>query len=159
MVFNAFFNNISVISWRPVHLSISLSQYSAWYTCILSKPLAAFPHNHCRNNGQGWERNKSCCNDYHQSSGRIFAEPGIEPLTSGSQVLYATDWATGLGIKGLKCNQLELKIILTLSQTSAGFYVFAVEIFWKHCEKRRNCSLRVFSIRFENFLPFLSNLI
>ena len=29
---------------------------------------------------------------------------------------------------------------LTLSQTSPGFYVSAVNIFWKHCGKRRNCS-------------------
>ena len=30
------------------------------------------------------------------------AEPGIEPATSCSQVLYATDWAMGLGGNGLK---------------------------------------------------------
>ena len=30
---------------------------------ILSMPLAAFPLNHCRNNGQWWQRNESCCND------------------------------------------------------------------------------------------------
>ena len=30
---------------------------------ILSKPQAAFPHNHCRNNGQQWERNESFRND------------------------------------------------------------------------------------------------
>ena len=53
---------------------------------ILSKPLAAFPHNHCRNNGQRWERHESCSNDYHQSSERILAKPGIEPATSCSQV-------------------------------------------------------------------------
>ena len=57
---------------------------------ILSKPLAAFPHNHCRNNGQRWERNESCRNDYHQSSERILAEPGIEPATSRSQVGNST---------------------------------------------------------------------
>ena len=34
---------------------------------------------------------------------------------------------------------------LTLSQTSPGFYVSAVQIFWKHCRKRRNCSLRTIS--------------
>ena len=51
---------------------------------ILSKPLAAFPQNLCRNNGQQWERNESCRNDYHQSW--ILAEPGIEPATSCSQV-------------------------------------------------------------------------
>ena len=32
---------------------------------ILSKSLAAFPHNQCRNNGQRLERNESCRNDYH----------------------------------------------------------------------------------------------
>ena len=49
---------------------------------ILSKPLAAFPHKHRRNNGQRLEKNESCHNDYHQSSVRILAEPGIEPTTS-----------------------------------------------------------------------------
>ena len=29
---------------------------------------------------------------------------------------------------------------LTLSQTSPVFYVSAVQVFWKHCGKRRNCS-------------------
>ena len=29
---------------------------------ILSKPLAAFPHNHCQNNRQPCEGNESCCN-------------------------------------------------------------------------------------------------
>ena len=34
---------------------------------ILSKPLAAFPHNHYRNDGQELERNESCSNDHYQS--------------------------------------------------------------------------------------------
>ena len=58
----------------------------------LSKPQAAFPLNHCRNNGQRLERNESCRNDYHQSSERILAEPWIEPATSCSQVRNATDY-------------------------------------------------------------------
>ena len=52
---------------------------------------------------------------------------------------------------------------LTLSQTSPGFYVSAVEAFWKHCGERRNCLLRaitplpaVFSTRLESFLLFSS---
>ena len=49
---------------------------------ILSKPLVTFPRNHCRNNGQRWERNESCCNDNHQSSERKLAELGTEPVTS-----------------------------------------------------------------------------
>ena len=43
---------------------------------LLSQPLAAFPHNHRRNNGQRWDGNKSCHNDYHQSLERILAESG-----------------------------------------------------------------------------------
>ena len=39
---------------------------------ILSKPLANFPHNHCRNKGQRREKNESCCNEYHQSSESCF---------------------------------------------------------------------------------------
>ena len=30
-------------------------------------PLAAFPYNHCRSNGQQRESNESCCYDYHRS--------------------------------------------------------------------------------------------
>ena len=54
---------------------------------ILSKPLTAFLNNHCWNNGQRWERNESCRNDYHQSSERILAEPGIEPLVTSMILL------------------------------------------------------------------------
>ena len=65
---------------------------------ILSKPLGAFPHNHCRNNGQRWERNESCRNDYNQSSERILAEPEFERATSWSQVRNATVWAMGCSV-------------------------------------------------------------
>ena len=58
---------------------------------ILSKPLAAFSKNHCRNNGQRLERNESCRNGYHLSSERILAEPGIEPATSCSQLGSPTE--------------------------------------------------------------------
>ena len=63
---------------------------------ISTKPLAAFPHNNCWNNGQWWERNESCHSEYHQSSEGILAYMGIKYTTSWSQVLYATDWSTGL---------------------------------------------------------------
>ena len=46
-----------------------------------SKPLVAFPRNHCQNNRQRCERNESCRNNYHQSSERILTDPGIEPAT------------------------------------------------------------------------------
>ena len=45
------------------------------------------------------------------------------------------------------------------------FYVSADQVFWRHCGKRRNCSLReispfptAFSTRLENFLSFSSSL-
>ena len=59
---------------------------SATYN-ILSKPMAAFPHNHRRNNGQQWERNRY---DYHLSSERIL----VEPINRTSDLLFAVDWAT-----------------------------------------------------------------
>ena len=73
---------------------------------ILSKPLAAFPLNHCQNKGQQWERNESCLNDYHLSSERILAEPGIEPATSRSQVRNTTNGALGLGPVTLKSGSI-----------------------------------------------------
>ena len=45
---------------------------------ILSKPLAAFQHNHRQNNGQRWERNESCRNYYHQPLERILAKPKVQ---------------------------------------------------------------------------------
>ena len=53
----------------------------------------------------------------------------------------------------------------TLSLPSSSFYVSSVQVFWKHCGKRRNCSQlaispfpTVFSTLLENFTPFPSNL-
>ena len=60
---------------------------------------------------------------------------------------------------------LQMLFTLTLSQTSPVFYVSAVQLFWKHCGKRRICSEwaispfpTVFSTRSDNFFPFSSNL-
>ena len=106
ILFNAVFNNISVISRPPVHLSMLFcsSLTSATHN-FLFKSLGASPHNHCQNNRQRWDRNESCRNDYHQSLERILAEPGIKPATSCSQVRNATDWAVGLGRIRLVCSE------------------------------------------------------
>ena len=74
---------------------------------ILSKSLTAFQHDHCRNNGQRWERNVFCHNDYHQSSEGKLTEPGIEPAIPCSQVLHATDWAVGLCLIFFECENLK----------------------------------------------------
>ena len=132
MVFNAVFNRISVILWRPIHLSmLSLSSFNQYAAQFFSKPISAFLLNHSWNNGQPWERNESCCNDYHQSSERIFAKPRIEPATSCSQVPNATDWAMRLCLSGEK---------LTLYSINTHFNTSTIDCFWKHCGKRRNCS-------------------
>ena len=44
--------------------------------------------------------------------------------------------------------------MLTLSQTSPGFYMAAVQAFGKHCGKRRNCSYRAISPFPSVFYPF-----
>ena len=44
---------------------------------------------------------------------------------------------------------------LTLSQTSPGFYLSAVQVFWKHCGKMRNCLLWAFLLFPQCFLPVL----
>ena len=43
---------------------------------------------------------------------------------------------------------------LTLSQTSPGFYVSAVQAFWKHYGKRRNCLQEQFLLFPQCFLSF-----
>ena len=69
MVFDAMSYIISDISRRPVHLFCS--SFTSTPHNIVSKPMAAFPHNHHRNNGQRSEIHESCHKDYHQSSERI----------------------------------------------------------------------------------------
>ena len=130
MVFNAVFNNISVNSWQLVHLSmLSCSPFNQYFALILSKPLATFPQNHCRNNGQWWERSESCGNDYHQSSEKILYKLGVEPATSCSQVHHATDWAIGL---------------VTLYQIILSYDNTEETTFQKHNGKWRKCWLPVF---------------
>ena len=73
----------------------------------------------------------------------------LNPNTS-NQPIYRKIWKT------------RIRTVLTLSQTSPGFYVSAFQVFWKQYGKRKNCSKRaispfptVFSNRLENFLPCL----
>ena len=112
MVFNTIFNN-NCIFIQSTHL---------WYYpgvllastlhIILSEPLAAFPHNHCWNNGQHWEKNESCRNGYHQFLETILAKPGIKPASNllfSSPVCYCL--ALSYGAKWL--NLLKKQITLT----------------------------------------------
>ena len=49
--------------------------------------------------------------------------------------------------------------LLTLSQTSTCFYVSAVQVFWKHCWKRRNSSQWTISPFRTWFFTFLVNFV
>ena len=100
------FNNILVILQRPVHLPILswslFNQYSAQYSfqargCFPIWPL--FKQQIAVREG-----NEACRNDYHQSSERILAEPGIEPATSYSKVRNATNSAKSIWKTQQSCN-------------------------------------------------------
>ena len=58
-----------------------------------------------------------------------------------------------------------LKVLLTHSHTMTPFDTPGKQAFWKHCGKRRNCSIwaispfpTVFSTHLHNFLPFSTNI-
>ena len=75
VLFQHVFNYITVAS-APIHAFLEFFFTSTLHN-ILSKLLLAFPHCHRRSNGQEWEENGSYSNDYHQSSERLLAEPGL----------------------------------------------------------------------------------
>ena len=71
---------------------------------ILPKPLAAFPHNHCGNNGEEGILLKWLSSNLRKN----IAGAGIKPVTSSSQGLYSIYWAMGLWQhKGFGIHQLE----------------------------------------------------
>ena len=63
---------------------------------MLSKPLAAFPYNHCQNNREWQERNESSHNDYNQSMERTLAKPGdrTSDLFSATLMLLTELWSS-----------------------------------------------------------------
>ena len=75
-----------------------------------------------------------------------------------------TGWHGSILFAILKFSVCQM-INLILFQTSRGFNLSAVEVFWKLCGKKGNCLLRavspfprLFSTRLESFLPFSSTL-
>ena len=111
----------------------------------LSKPLAAFSHNHCWNNRQRWERNESCRNDYHKSSERILAKAGDRnqpPSVLKSPTLPTQLWGSARAIwsRWPKTIMHNFSTWITHSHTTTPFDTPGKPAFWKHCGKRRNCS-------------------
>ena len=94
---------ISVISRRSVHLSM-LSPWSSFNQCFaLSKPLAAFPNNHCRNNGQR-ERNVAMTiinprKEYWPSRGSIQRPPVLKSATPPIEL-----WGSARMIDEYRCS-------------------------------------------------------
>ena len=95
MLFNAVFSIVSIPLQWPVHLSrlswtFLTNMLRNMHRNILTKPLAAFPHDHCE-----WlEKNESCHNDISKSPAKKFWSSGsnISPLFM--QVLYFSNCAT-----------------------------------------------------------------
>ena len=67
---------------------LSLNPLNSTPNNILSKPLVAFPHNHCRKNELLCGRNEICHIDFHQSLERILAVDQISNLFFSSPVSY-----------------------------------------------------------------------
>ena len=86
--------------------------------------LGSCPHNYCQNNGQQWEKEGSCSNDYHQFSERIL---GIKPVTSCSQVLYANNRALGLGRRNARYVSDRLENIVWQEE----------RVIYKHCRLKK----------------------
>ena len=99
MRFNAVFNVLSIISRRPVHLSMlswsSFNQYSAQYSFQATGSFSNITFVETTNSGERG-MNPVAMTIINPCKKKL-AEPGIEPATSCSQVLNATDRATGLG--------------------------------------------------------------
>ena len=79
----------------PIHAFLELFLTSTTHN-VLSKTLTAFPHNHRQNNGQWWERNESCRNDYHQSSAE--PESNQRPPVLKSCTLPTEQWGSDFAI-------------------------------------------------------------
>ena len=77
-------------------------------------------------------------------------------LPFSSRNYFSVDILTSLHNIDYHC-KLRLKP-LTLSQTSPGFYMSAVQVLWKHSLWAISPFPTVFSTRLKNFLPFASNL-
>ena len=90
--FHHYFNYIVVTS-APIDVCLEFlftSSMQVVCTNILSRPMAAFPHNHHQNGGPQLERNG---NPVTMTIINKFAAPGFEPTTSSLPALYATYWA------------------------------------------------------------------
>ena len=71
-------------------MQLFVLSWSCFYQCSVNysfQTSGCFSDDYRRNNGQRWERNESCCNNYLQSSDGIFAGSRIKPATSCSHVL------------------------------------------------------------------------
>ena len=101
MVFNdAGFNIISVISRRPVHLSMiscsSFHQYSARYFLQATRPLLSQITNiETMDSAERGRNSVTMTINYHRK--KILVELGIEPANFSSQVLCAFDFSYGGG--------------------------------------------------------------
>ena len=114
---------------------------------ILSKPLAGFPHNHHRNNGQRWQRVMNLVAMAIISSSKEYRlSLGIKPATSCSEVLYATIWALMIAIApihaSLEISFTEICMVFFPNHWLLSHIICqAPWLSWEHCRRENRRSL------------------
>ena len=138
MIYISFFNSMSVISRRPVHLSmLSLSFLKPVLGTILFLSHWLLSHITIVETMDSSERKfESCRNDYHQSLERILGEPGIEPATSRSPVLQSEQRGSA--------RQMVVNILwnfrpLVFLQQDLVISLELVGVCWKLCMRQIYC--------------------
>ena len=112
---------------------------------ILSKPLAAFPHNHCPNNRQQWAGEwillQGLSSIFRENNGQagywssdlLFSNPPHYRLSYGARRLFMELTVTMV----LSFDHFAERELLTLYHTIWTFNYPKKAAFWKHCGKRK----------------------
>ena len=106
-----------------------------------------------------WERIWKYCGKIWKCSEKAFC-----PFSLNVHIISKMFPMIWISIQFVFC-KFFVNMVWILSQTNPDCYVSAVQVFWKHCGKRRNCLQgaispfsTVFSTLLKNFLPLSPNL-
>ena len=145
-MFNAVFDIISVISRQPVYLScfpgVLFNQYSAQYSFQVTGCCSTYPLSKQRT---AVKEDESCRNDYHQSSERILAEPGIEPVLKSATLLTEL-WGSPQEIqKSKKLRPRPATAPSTQADLNVNYFqIYLIAIFTEHASNLINNNFIVF---------------
>ena len=122
IVLKSIFNSISIILWRPVHLSmLSWSSFNQYLSQYSLQTTGCFPTIIVETHGYQGVKIESCCNDYHQPSKIILAVLKSCMLLNelwGS----ATMWVSGLKVIIIKVTIIIIIIIIIINSSSRSIY-------------------------------------